>query len=107
MTAETWTIIATGVVILIAIAASNRSMRTEMRAERAERIALGDGLRTELKELRVEVHDIHDRIDRVESTLTERMNRLEMDLRERLARVEGLFEGIRDSILGHIKAGTP
>ena len=107
MTAETWTIIATGIVILIAIAASNRSMLTEMRAERAERIALGDGLQAELKELRVEVHDIHNRIDRVETTLTERMNRLEMDLRERLARVEGLFEGIRDSILGHTKAGTP
>ena len=111
MTAETWTIIATGVVILIVIAASNRSMRTEMRtemrAERAERIALGDGLRSELKELRVEVHDIHDRIDRVETTLTERMNRLEMDLRERLARVEGLFEGIRDSILGHKTPGAP
>ena len=107
MTAETWTIIGTGIVILIAIAASNRSMRTEMRAERIERVALGNEMRSEIKELRVEVHDIHDRIDRVESTLTERMNRLEMDLRERLARVEGLFEGLRDSILGYTKAGTP
>ena len=50
---------------------------------------------------------IHDLIDRVETTLTERINRLEMDLRERLARVEGLFEGIRDSILGRTKTGTP
>ena len=31
MTAETWTIIGTGIVILLAIATSNRSMRAEMR----------------------------------------------------------------------------
>ena len=98
MTAETWTIIGTGIVILLAIATSNRSMRAEMRAERAERIASSDEMRSEIKELRVE---FHDGIDRVESSLTERMNRLEMDLRERLARVEGLFEGIRDSLLNH------
>ena len=102
MTAETWTIIGTGIVILLAIATSNRSMRaemrSEMRAERAERIASGNETRSEIKELRVE---FHDGIDRVESSLTERMNRLEMDLRERLARVEGLFEGIRDSLLNH------
>ena len=96
MTAETWTIIGTGIVILLAIATSNRSMRAEMRAERAERIASSNEMRTEIKELRVEVHD---GIDRVESSLTERINRLEMTLRERLARVEGLFEGIRDSLL--------
>ena len=101
MTPETWTIIATGLVILLAIAASTRSMRSEMRVERAERVALGNEMRTEIKELRVEVHGIHNRIDQVESSLTDQMNRLEMDLRERLARVEGLFEGIRDSILGH------
>lgn len=86
MTAETWTIIGTGIVILVAIATSNRSMRSEMRAE--------------IKELRTEVHDLDNRFGVVETTLTDRMNRLEVELRERLARVEGMLEGIRDSILG-------
>ena len=86
MTAETWTIIGTGIVILVAIATSNRSMRSEMRAE--------------IKELHTEVHDLDNRFGVVETTLTERMNRLEVELRERLARIEGMLEGIRDSILG-------
>ena len=33
MTPEAWTVIGTGVVILIAIAASNRQLRSELRAE--------------------------------------------------------------------------
>ena len=33
MTPEAWTVIGTGIVILIAIAASNRQLRSELRAE--------------------------------------------------------------------------
>lgn len=94
MTAETRTIIGSGIVFPIVVA-SNRSMGSEMCAKHLERVAIGNEMRSEIKALHVE------------SILAERMNRLERDLRERLARVEGLFEGIRDSILGHETAGAP
>jgi cell division protein FtsB len=51
MTPEAWTVIGTGVVILIAIAASNRQLRTELNQVHAEigqlheRIAKLEGLR--------------------------------------------------------------
>ena len=74
MEPESWTVIGTGIVILIAIAASNRSLRHE--------------LNTRLKHLGEE-------IKRIDGNL----KRLELEMRERLARLEGLFEGMRESIL--------
>ena len=71
MTPDSWTIIGTGIVILIAIATSNHRLRSEIR-----------DVRGEVKELR------------------ERMARLETELRERMAKVEGLLEGLREAISG-------
>ena len=68
MNPEFWSIITTGIVILIAIAASNRSLRREL----GERIS------------RVE-RDLGARID----GLSDRLG----DVRERLGRIEGLLEG--------------
>ena len=74
MEPESWTVIGTGIVILIAIAVSNRSLRQEFNAR--------------LKHLEEE-------IKRIDGDL----KRLELEMRERLARLEGLFEGMRDSIM--------
>ena len=74
MEPESWTVIGTGIVILIAIAASNRSLRQEFNER--------------LKHLEEE-------IKRIDGDL----KRLELEMRERLARLEGLFEGMRDSIM--------
>ena len=78
MTPDSWTIIGTGIVILIAIATSNYRLRNEIRDVRGE---IRD-VRGEVKELR------------------ERMARLETELRERMAKVEGLLEGLREAISG-------
>ena len=70
---EFWAIMSMGVVILIAIATSNRSLRREMN----ERF-----------------NALSERIDR----LSERVDRLSEclgDVRERLGRVEGLLDGLR------------
>ena len=75
MTPDSWTIIGTGIVILIAIATSNYRLRNEIRSEIRD-------VRGEVKELR------------------ERMTRLETELRERMAKVEGLLEGLREAISG-------
>ena len=71
MPPDSWTIIGTGIVILIAIATSNYRLRSEIR-----------DVRGEVKELR------------------ERMTRLETELRERMVKVEGLLEGLREAISG-------
>ena len=71
MTPEAWTVIGTGVVILIAIAASHRQLRSE--------------LRTELNQVHTEIGRLHAEIGR---------------LRERMAKLEGLLEGLREAISG-------
>ncbi|MDD9983215.1 MAG: hypothetical protein OXU81_17960 [Gammaproteobacteria bacterium] len=71
MTPEAWTVIGTGVVILIAIAASNRQLRIE--------------LRTELNQVHTEIGRLHAEIGQ---------------LRERMAKLEGLLEGLREAITG-------
>ena len=88
MSPEIWSILTMGVVILIAIATSNRSLRREMteringvRRELSERI---DGVQRELSE---RIDRLSERIDAVQSELS--------NLRERLGRVEGLLEGLR------------
>ena len=75
-----WTVISTGLVIIIANAATFRSLRTEMNSQRSE-------LWSELKDLRKE--------------MTEGFNALRKEmgaLRERMAHLEGLLEGLRESI---------
>ena len=58
MTPEAWTIIGTGVVILIAIATSNRQLRGEM-----------DGLRSEMKEIHGEIGRLRERMAKLEGLL--------------------------------------
>lgn len=74
MDSATWTVIAIGVTILIANERSSRALRTDLRA-------LGARIDVQTK-----------RID----ALVEQM----AQMRERIARLEGLFEGMRESIPG-------
>ena len=71
MTPEAWTVIGTGVVVLIAIATSYRHLRAEMKALRDE--------------FRGETNQIHAELG---------------GLRERMAKLEGLLEGLREAITG-------
>ena len=71
MTREAWTVVGTGVVILIAIATSNRQLRDDMNALRDEPCG--------------EMNQIHAEIG---------------GLRERMAKLEGLLEGLREAISG-------
>ncbi|MCE2425516.1 MAG: hypothetical protein J4F45_10530 [Pseudomonadales bacterium] len=106
MTAETWTIIGTAIAILIAIAASNRSLRHESRTDIR-------GLENRMNEMESKltqrINDIEtkltQRINDIETKLTqridgvnERITVLDAQLRERLGRVEGMLDVIRDSI---------
>lgn len=94
MSPEVWSIIATGIVILISNATTYRSLRREMnerfadlRREMNERIA---GVQREVGE---RFDGLSQRMDR----LSERMDGLAEqlgDVRERLGRVEGLLEGL-------------
>ena len=81
MTPEAWTVIGTGVVILIAIAAFSRQLRGEM---------------SELRDLRGEVNGLR-------SEMMDRINGIHAELgrlRERMAKLEGLLEGLREAITG-------
>ena len=71
MTPEAWTVIGTGVVILMAIGAISRQLRGEMNA-----------LRDQMTE---RMNDMQAEIGR---------------LRERMAKIEGLLEGLREAITG-------
>ena len=82
MTPEAWTVIGTGVVILIAIATSHRHLRAEMN----EKIG---GLRAEMSE---KMNGLHARMDQMQAELG--------GLRERMAKLEGLLEGLREAITG-------
>ena len=78
MTPEAWTVIGTGVVILVAIAAFSRQIRSEMSELRGEM----SGLRNQM----------NDRMDGVHAEIGR--------LRERMAKLEGLLEGLREAITG-------
>ena len=58
MTPEAWTVIGTGVVILIAIAASNRQLRSEV-----------NGLRGEIREIHGEIGRLRERMAKLEGLL--------------------------------------
>ena len=58
MTPEAWTVIGTGVVILIAIATSNRQLRSEM-----------NNLRGEMKEIHGEISRLRERMAKLEGLL--------------------------------------
>ena len=58
MTPEAWTVIGTGVVILIAIATSNRQLRGEI-----------NSLRSEMKEIHIEFGRLRERMAKLEGLL--------------------------------------
>ena len=119
VTPEAWTVIGTGVVVLIAIATSHRHLRDEFRREmrafrdeiRGEMKADREESRGEMKaghdELRAEMKAGHDEL-RAEMKAGREESRGEMHqiradvggLRERMARLEGLLEGLREAITG-------
>lgn len=78
MTPEAWTVIGTGVLILIAIAAFSRQLRGEISELRGEL----NGLREQMSD---QMSGIHSEIGR---------------LREHMAKLEGLLEGLREAITG-------
>ena len=82
MSADFWSVITMGIVILIAIATSNRSLRREL----GERI---DGMGKRIDEVR---RELGERIDGL-SKRVDGVQRELVDVRERLGRVEGLLEG--------------
>ena len=86
MTPEAWTVIGTGVVILIAIATSHRHLRDEIRGEMK---AFRDELRAEMNE---KMNGLHARMDQMQAEIGA--------LRERMAKLEGLLEGLREAITG-------
>ena len=83
MNAEFWPVITMGIVILIAIATSNRSLRREM----GERI---DGLGKRIDGLGERIDRLEERIDGVGRKVSERLG----EMRERLGRVEGMLEAV-------------
>ncbi|MDE0421091.1 MAG: hypothetical protein OXK76_09455 [Gammaproteobacteria bacterium] len=113
MTAEAWTIIGTGIAILVAIATSNRSIRAEIKELRAHVYRLEERINEVEAKLTERINEVDaklterineveakltERINEVEAKLTERINQLEVHLRERLGRVEGTLDVIRDSM---------
>ena len=102
MTPEAWTVVGTGVVILIAIAASNRQLRSEMKTLRDEHRddmkALRDEHRDDMKALR---EDLCGDMKALREDLCGETTRIRTEvtgLRERMARLEGLLEGLREAI---------
>ena len=91
MDATAWTVVGAAIGILVAIGASFRSLRDEMRAQvkdlRQRIDAQGDGLRQRID---AQGDDLRQRID----AQSEQMGQL----RERMAHLEGLLEGLREAI---------
>lgn len=71
MTPDTWTIIGTGIAVVVV------------------NVTLFAWLRADLRDMRV-------RIDRLEVEFRERM----AEVRERMAKLEGLLEGLREAVAG-------
>ena len=86
MTPEAWTVVGTGVVVLIAIATSHRHLRDEFRREMR---AFRNELRAEMSE---KTNGLHGRMDQIQAEFG--------GLRERMAKLEGLLEGLREAITG-------
>ena len=105
MAAEIWTITGSAIVILIAIATANRSLRTDLRADILGLENRMNDVETRLTErisavetrLTGRIDAVETKLANVETKLTKRINSLEADLRGRLGRVEGMLEVIRDS----------
>ncbi len=109
MDATAWTVVGAAVAILVAIGASFRGLRDEMRAQVKDLRAQGDGLRQRID---AQGDDLRQRIDAQGDGLRQRIDaqgdglRQRIDaqseqmglLRERMAHLEGLLDGLREAI---------
>ena len=90
MSAEIWAVVTMGIVILFAIAVSNRALRREIRERTADvRRELGqriDGLDGRVDGLAGRINELSECIREVQRDVS--------DLRERLGRIEGFLEAI-------------
>ena len=122
MDATAWTVIGTGITILIAIGAAFRNLRSEMRLFRehvdrridtqGERIdAQGERVTAQGDQLRERIdaqgEQLRERIDAQGEQLRERIDAQGKEtseqigqLRERMAKLEGLLEGLREAMTG-------
>ena len=89
MTADTFTIIGTGIALAILMVGLFAWLRTDIR----EHVGRLDGRITTLDERMAKLDERMTKLD-------ERMTRLEIELRERMAKLEGLLEGLREAISG-------
>ncbi len=93
MGADAWTVVGAAIAILVAIGASFRSLRDELRAQGRELHARIDAQGENLgKRLDSQGEDLRKRLD----AHGEQMGLL----RERMAHLEGLLEGLREAITG-------
>ena len=95
---EVWSIVTTGIVILIAIAASNRALRreiSELRRETGEQIA---GLRREMTEQIAALRqEMTEQIAALRQEMTEQVNALRQEMTER---IDGLRQEMTERIDG-------
>ncbi len=93
MGADAWTGVGAAIAILVAIGASFRSLRDELRAQGRELHARIDYQGEDLRgRLDAQGEDLRKRLD----AQGEQMGQL----RERMAHLEGLLEGLREAITG-------
>ena len=111
MDATAWTVVGSALVLLVAIAASFRSLRVELRSQADRNDAQGKGLRDRIDALRDRIdaqgQELRDRIDAQGQELRDRIDAQGQELREqlgqlreRMAKLEGLLEGLREAITG-------
>lgn len=88
-----WTVIGTGITILITVGTAFRSLRTELRLfrEHVDKRIDGQGERIDRQG-----EDLRNRIDAQGKETAEQLGQL----RERMAKLEGLLEGLREAITG-------
>ena len=104
-----WTVVGAAIAILVAIGASFRSMRQEMKELRGRIDAQGEDLRDRMdaqgedlrdrmdaqgQEMRKEMGQLRDRVEAQGQEMREEMSQM----RERMARLEGLLAGLREAI---------
>ena len=104
MTPEAWTVIGTGVVILVAIATSHRQLRGETRALRDELRAEMKADREELRgDMKADRDELRGDMKSDRNTLDGKLDDIRGELgglRERMAKLEGLLVGLREAITG-------
>ncbi len=104
MDAASWTVVGAVIAVLVANAASFRSVRVEMRQFREH---VDTRIDAQGEQLRKRIDAQSERIDAQGEQLRKRIDAQGREmgeqlglLRERMARVEGLLEGLRESITG-------